>query len=528
MDRRRMRPGQTVPLKSAALCVAALVLLVAPLFAQTTRAGRRATAAVIPIHGEIDDIVRDSVERRLTAARDAGATTIIFEMNTPGGLVTSALDICRLIKNLPPEARTVAWVHSDAYSAGAMISVACREIWMSGHSSLGDCAPIMVAPTGVQELGDAERAKAESPILQEFRDSAARNGYDPLLSRAMVTVGEEVWWLERPDGGERRFVTAADKKKLIDDTPADEREWQLVTSCALPDGGRVIPISQPVDRAGELLTMSQFEAVAYGFARGIAETLDDLTRKLDLPGPPLTFDKSGWEKFATWLNSPLVRGLLFVIVLIAAYVEFQHPGLILPGVTALVALAIFLAAPYAAGLANIWTVIVLIAGLVMLGIEVVAVPGFGLLGLAGTALIVIALLGTFVPAEPNLPTFSLPNLQATWDGLYLGVKVLASSVLVSICGILMLARYLPRTRVAAGLIIANPDAQSLPISDAHLRVAQVGDVGVVTGDLRPGGQARFGQEVIDVQSQGEYIEAGRRVRVIRRDGMNVIVRPWEN
>ena len=47
----------------------------------------------------------------------------------------------------------------------------------------------MVAPTGVQELGDAERAKAESPILQEFRDSAARNGYDPLLSRAMVTVG---------------------------------------------------------------------------------------------------------------------------------------------------------------------------------------------------------------------------------------------------------------------------------------------------------------------------------------------------
>jgi len=217
-----------------------------------------------------------------------------------------------------------------------------------------------------------------------------------------------------------------------------------------------------------------------------------------------------------------------VIVLIGAYVEFQHPGLILPGVTALVALAIFLAAPYAAGLANIWTVIVLIAGLVMLGIEVVAVPGFGLLGLAGTALIVIALLGTFVPAEPNLPTFSLPNLQATWDGLYLGVKVLASSVLVSICGILMLARYLPRTRVAAGLIIANPDAQSLPISDAHLRVAQVGDVGVVTGDLRPGGQARFGQEVIDVQSQGEYIEAGRRVRVIRRDGMNVIVRPWEN
>ena len=41
--------------------------------------------------------------------------------------------------------------------------------------------------TGLESLGKTERAKAESPILQEFRDSAARNGYDPLLARAMVT-----------------------------------------------------------------------------------------------------------------------------------------------------------------------------------------------------------------------------------------------------------------------------------------------------------------------------------------------------
>jgi membrane-bound ClpP family serine protease len=45
--------------------------------------------------------------------------------------------------------------------------------------------------------------------------------------------------------------------------------------------------------------------------------------------------------------------------------------------------------------------------------------------------------------------------------------------------------------------------------------------------LRPGGLARFGQDVVDVHSQGEYVDAGRRVQVIRRDGMSIVVRPLD-
>ncbi len=487
----------------------------------------RPRGAVIPINGTIDDIMRDSIERRLREALDAGATTIIFEMDTPGGLVSSALDICRLIKNVPSNIRTVAWVNPQAYSAGAMISVACREIWMSPSSSIGDCAPIMVVPLGgVQELGGAERAKAESPILQEFRDSAARNGYDPLLSRAMVVVGEEVWWIERPgDTPERRFVVTEEKKKLIDEVAPEQREWRLVESYTEPVTGKVIPLAQPVDRADELLTMSQFDAVAFGFARGIATNLNDLTEHLGLAAGPVRYERSGWEKFAAWLNSPVVRGILLVIVLVGGYLEFQSPGLILPGATALIALAIFLAAPYAAGLAGIWTVVILGVGVILLGIELFVLPGFGIVGLVGVLLILVGLLATFVPQEPALPTFSPPNLRGMWEGLLTGMKVLTASVLVSMAGIALLVRYLPRTRVAAGVVLANPNADALALSDAHPEVAAVGDVGVVTGDLRPGGQARFGQEIVDVTSQGEYVEAGRRVQVIRREGMRIEVRP---
>lgn len=518
---------QRHPLRAARVGGLLALLLAAggPLAAEDPRP--RPRGAVVPIRGMIDDIMRDSLERRLTEAQDAGATVIIFELDTPGGLVSSALDICRMIKNIPPDIRTVAWVHPQAYSAGAMIAVACHEIWMSPSSSIGDCAPIMVVPLGgVQELGGAERAKAESPILQEFRDSAARNGYDPLLSRAMVVVGEVVWWIERTgDVTERRFVGPDEKKKLIDEVAEEEREWRVAESYDEPTSGRTIPLAQPVVRGDELLTLSQFDAVAFGFARGIVADLDDLGERLGLAQAPVRYERSGWERFAAWLNSPVVRGILLVIVLVGGYLEFQSPGLILPGATALIALAIFLAAPYAAGLANIWTLLILVVGVILLGVELFVLPGFGFVGLLGGVLIAIGILATFVPQEPALPTFSPPSLRGMWDGLLTGMKVLTASVLVSMAGIALLVRYLPRSRIGSGVVLASPAGATLALDDAHPEVAAVGDVGVVTGDLRPGGQARFGQEIVDVTSQGEYVEAGRRVQVIRRQGMRIEVRP---
>jgi membrane-bound serine protease (ClpP class) len=503
--------------------------------AATARTG----AAVVPIRGEISDVMLDSVRRRVEAARAAGATTIIFELHTPGGLVTSALEICRLIKNLPQELHTVAWVNTNAYSAGAMIAVACQQIVMSPSSSIGDCAPIMVRPTGgLEDLPPAERAKAESPVLQEFRDSAARNGYDPLLLRAMVSVGEEVWWVENTQTGQRRFVTADEKRELLGQTmpfsgPSETGIWRLVKSYVHPQTGREVPAKQPVDSANELLTLSQDEAVAYGLASGIAGDLVSLAERLGLDSAPTYLEITGWEKFVMWLNSPLVRGVLFVLVLIGAYIEFQSPGLILPGVTAAVALAIFLAAPYAAGLASIWTFVLLGVGVILLAIEIFIIPGFGIVGLLGIACILVALIGTFVPGEPasepgQLPLFSWPKLPATWQAIKYGITVLSASIIVAFVGILLLVRYLPQLSLGRRLIPVNPVGTTLAVPDAHPGVALVGDIGVVTADLRPGGQARFGQEIVDVCSQGEYVEAGRKVQVIRREGLRIVVRPLPN
>lgn len=528
---------------AAALC--AVLLVGAELAAEAVTpevAGSK--GAVITIHGEINDILADSLARRVAEAQEDGATTIILEMDTPGGLVVSALDISKMIRRWSDEGlHTVAWVNDDAYSAGALISLAANEIYMATSGSIGDCAPIMVTPAGMEELGAAERAKAESPILEDFRTSSLRNGYDVLLTRSMVSVGTEVWWLENVETGEREFVDGATKRaRLGDPEPAAQRDvkevsfqeaglWRLVETAFDPLLDKDVPIQQPIDSETELLTLSASEALLYGIAAGTANDKAELAGKLGLAGTPATLDKSGWERFATWLNSPLVRGLLFIIILLGAYIEFQSPGLIVPGSAALVALAIFLGAPYAAGLADIWTFVLLGLGILLIGLEIFVIPGFGVAGILGFLAIVISFVGTFVPAEPVNPgewdfPIPVPTLQGTWDALQRGIMVLGSSLMISVAGIALLARFLPSMRTAEGLVLgAAGDADAAAVPDAHTGVALVGDVGIVTGDLRPGGQARFGSEIVDVCSQGEYVDAGQRVQVLQRDGMRIVVRP---
>jgi membrane-bound serine protease (ClpP class) len=517
-DRTRRRRTGLAILSAAAVLAAGTPLLGD---GQSVRGG----AVLVPIHGEINDIQAASVKRRVDEALGAGAKIIVFEMNTPGGMVTSALDICHTIKGLPDELHTVAWVRPMALSAGAMISVSCREIVMSRASRIGDCAPIMIDPTGgLQELPATERAKAESPILQEFRDSAGRNGYNALLLRAMVTVGAEVWWLENTGTGEREFVDGEEKTRRIDDAAAEKRAWKLVEKFSGPDG-REYDVAQPVDHKETLLTLSQTEAVGYGLARGIATDEEDLRELLGLLSPPLRLEITGWESFALWLNSALVRGILLTIFLIGGYIEFQKPGLVLPGVVALIALAIFLAAPYAAGLADIWTIVLMAIGLILLAVEIFVLPGFGIWGLLGILFILAAFLGTFVPPEPGAPPFSLPALKGTWDLIKRGILVMSASIAAAIVGLLFLIRYLPKMPISRSLLSENPRAEALALSDPFPGVARVGDVGVVTGALRPGGQGRFGNEIVEIQSQGEYVPAGTRVQVIKREGPLILVRP---
>ncbi|MDP6380168.1 MAG: NfeD family protein, partial [Phycisphaerae bacterium] len=57
---------------------------------------------------------------------------------------------------------------------------------------------------------------------------------------------------------------------------------------------------------------------------------------------------------------------------------------------------------------------------------------------------------------------------------------------------------------------------------------EVGEEGTASSTLRPAGKAKFGERLIDVVTEGDFIDAGARVRIIEVHGNRIIVKPVDN
>ena len=227
-----------------------LAVAAAPVEKPTT-APAGAKAVVVQLEGEINDYSYSDLVRRLDQAKAMGATAVILEIDSWGGAVTAGLETSRHLKQRG-DMYIVAFVKQKAISAGAMIALACNSIWMAPFSSLGDAAPIIPSPTGgLENVDPTNRAKMESPVVEDFRDSAQRNGYNTLLVESMVVVGREVYFVKNK-AGEKRFVDGDEYKKLKD------QGWEPV-----------IPDRNPVDSKESLLTVNATVAEQVGLAKGL-------------------------------------------------------------------------------------------------------------------------------------------------------------------------------------------------------------------------------------------------------------------
>ena len=60
------------------------------------------------------------------------------------------------------------------------------------------------------------------------------------------------------------------------------------------------------------------------------------------------------------------------------------------------------------------------------------------------------------------------------------------------------------------------------------RVELLGTTGTALTDLRPAGVARFGQDRVDVVSEGDFVPVGSTLKVLRVEGSRVTVRKVES
>ncbi|MCH8252075.1 MAG: hypothetical protein IID36_06450, partial [Planctomycetes bacterium] len=227
--------------------------------------------AVLSIHGDIRGIMKTSLERRIAEAREAGADVIIFDMDTPGGLVSTTIEINDIIRNLV-DIKTVAWVSPRALSGGSAIAVACDEIVMARSSRVGDPQVNFGGSNGLEAIPDALKGNVNTAVVDEFLTSATLNGHSEVLCEAFVDSKREVWWLENVETGKREFVFQE----------ASSTEWKLVDSYFDVVLNRNVKLSQPVVGSDLPLGMSGGRAVAFGLASGIVVDEQDLRERYGL------------------------------------------------------------------------------------------------------------------------------------------------------------------------------------------------------------------------------------------------------
>lgn len=183
---------------------------------------------VITMEGPIDAITAMSIRRRIAAAEAGGANAIVIDINSPGGEVGAVLEITNAIKASSID-NTVAWINPDAYSGGAIVALACREIVVNSPASMGDAFPVTMTSVpgqnriGLRGLTPDERTKILPVLLADITDSARRNGWDEYMVQAVVIDGIELWWVENTADGTRLAVNEEEFRMLFGRPPVRGR-----------------------------------------------------------------------------------------------------------------------------------------------------------------------------------------------------------------------------------------------------------------------------------------------------------------
>lgn len=451
---------------------------------------------VLPIRADIDEPMVYIVRRGVKEAIEAQADLLLIHMDTNGGLVGATEEIMEIINRFPGE--TATFIDRKAFSAGSFISAATQKIFMAPQSVIGAAAPVMMSPGGggVQDMPNTMEVKMNSAISALVRTSAEKNGHDPDVIMAMI-----------------------DKSRSLEKVVYEER-----------DGTMTAVATNVLSEKGQILTLTDTEAAReYGnpprplLSAGTKQSVEDVMAELGYANATRRdIVPTDMERLASWLTA--ISPMLLTVGLIALYIEFKTPGFGLPGIVGLLTLGLYFASGYIAGLSGAEWILVFIVGLALVITELFIMPGTIFIGMAGAALMLIAIVMALVDVYPNPgPGPGLPVIPNFSDQLQVRARDLVITAACFAAGVWLLSLILPKTSLYRQLTSKTASGVEADAVITQTNAARLGREGVTASPLRPGGKAKFGEDVLDVVAQGEMVAANTKVRIIGFSGSDPIV-----
>jgi len=358
------------------------------------------------------------------------------------------------------ELPTVAFVDVNAASAGALIALACDSVYMAPGASMGSA-------TVVNGAGEPMPEKYQSYMSTIMRATAEHHG--------RKAEGDTMVWRRNPD---------------------------IAASMVNPEVS---------------VSLTGRQAVDAGYADGIAGNISDVLVSLGREGASVSYYQSTLsEDILGFLANAGVRAVLVMLILGGIYMEMHTPGLGFAAAVAVVASILYFLPMFVTGVVPAWVLLCLIGGIILIALEVFVIPGFGVCGVTGIVAIVAALVGA-TTANDSVTGFDITTVGRSLTVVGVGclLAILVIAYLTSSKGPKVFRRHselMTELKASEGFV-------GVDMGPALLVGATAQSVTV----LRPAGKIEVEGTVYDAVSTGEFIPAGRSVKIMKYENAQLYV-----
>lgn len=416
-----------------------------PGWAMNTKAqDEQPLAIILTADGPVTPAMREYLKRGIRTAEQSNASVMIFQLNTPGGSVTTMNEMVQAIRGSEVPVVVYVWPRGGmAASAGTVITLAGHASAMAPETIIGAASP--VGSSG-EDLGETMAAKEQNAILATI-DTLMEYRSEKAIELARLTVKEA------------RAASAREALEagLVDFIVADTNE--LLKNL---DGFRVRVL-------GEEQTL---------------KTAGVRVRSL-----PISFI----EQLLLMLTNPNIIFLLLSVGVQAILIEISSPGGWFAGFLGVICLAL---AAYGLGVlpVNYFGLVFLVLAFVLFILDVKA-PTHGALTTAGVGALVVGALVLFnSPGTPSFQRVSIP--------LVLLISILTAATFFTIVSFAWRAQHRP-VRMGQETLAGRTGIVRLPL-DPQGTVQMDGEMW--TAELaEPGDPLPPGTRVSVVRAQGVRI-----------------------